>query len=128
MKVRGRPHCRRSSHDLLHFPRELRRRGCDFETQIRFLSQEFVRCFDQDRKDFAHFTRTASWKQSDQIWIAFDLDLSTGRTSGLMRAQPFDHWMADEDGAQSRLVVELRLERENEDHKMDPPRHFFYPP
>src|ERR1700737_3734725 len=113
MKGRGRPDCRRSSHDLLHLPRELRRCGCDLETQIRFLSEEFMRRFDQDRKNFAHFTRTASWKQSDQIWIAFDLDLATGRTSGLMRAQPFDHWMGDEDGAESRLVVKVRLEMEN---------------
>src|ERR1700730_6371298 len=81
---------------------------------------KLTRGLGHNRKNLSDFSRTTPWKKANQIRIARDVDLS--------RPKPLDHRMANEDRAQSALVVEIGFERKNAEHQIEPARHFPDPP
>src|SRR5437870_2000556 len=103
-----------------YFSGEFFRCGGDFKTQIQFRSAQLTRDFNQDRENFPNLARSAPRKQSDEIRIALNTDLTL--------TQSFDHRMSDKNRAQSAFIVELRFEREDAEHQIQPARHLFDPP
>ena len=92
--------------------RERLRGGRDLEMQFRLFRMQLAHDLDQDREKLPHLARPAPGKEADQMRRAERLDP--------FRAQVFDHGMADENRAQTRLLVELGLEGKNAEHQIEP--------
>ena len=79
------------------------------------LGRNLVRGFQHDRENLADFAEPAPGEKADQVMLPF-LVRSQGR-------EILNHRMPDEDGAESRFVVELRLKRKYAEHQLQVARH-----
>src|SRR6266480_2360808 len=87
------------------------------------------RGLDQDRENFAHFTLAASRKQTNQVRIAWDVDLACRGVAvrRLVFPQPLNHWVADKNRAKTALIVEISFKRKDAEHQIEPAGHLFDP-
>src|SRR5437016_14572023 len=84
-----------------------------------FRPAQLMHSLDQDRKNLTHLARAASGKKTDQIRIAFEIDL--------FLAQLFDQWMPDKECAQATLVVQIGFKRKEAEHQIEGVDHLFDP-
>ena len=87
---------------------------------LRPLGCNLASGFQHDRENLADFAHPAAGEKTNQIRIACFARPELRKI--------LDHRMADEDGAQSRFVVELGLEREDAEHQIEKSRHLLDSP